>query len=119
MDFITGKTELFDIIEQNQTNLSHLYPPPELVDQSNNAGAFDRDGEFFLVIQAIAGNAAGQDFALFSLEFHQSFGILEINVVDLGFAEPANFRLGRSTAAPSLSFLTLHGNTSYSFFMVC
>jgi len=80
----------------------------QLIDQTDDAGAFDRGAEHLLMIQAGAGDAAGQNLAFFSLEFLQRFGILEVDVFDFGFAETANLRFGRAFAAALSSFSVFH-----------
>ena len=85
-----------------------IYSPYKLVDQSDDAGAFDRDGEHLLVVEAVAGDTTRHDFAVFGLELHKSFSIFEVDVVDFRLAEAADFRFCCAAATGALSFLTLH-----------
>ena len=84
-----------------------ISPHSGLVDQSDDAGTLDRDTEHLLMLQAGAGDAARQDFSLGGLKFLQGFSILEIDIIDFGFAKAANFRLGRLSSAGT-SFLHLY-----------
>jgi hypothetical protein len=56
------------------------------------------------MVEAVSGNAAGHDFAFFGLEFSQSFGVFEIDVVYSGFAKAAAFGFGSLSSAAD-SFL--------------
>jgi hypothetical protein len=58
---------------------------------SEVTGAFNGSCHAALVLQAIAGNAAGENFALFVDELEQEFGVFVINVLDTEFAEAAIF----------------------------
>ena len=56
------------------------------------------------MVEAVSGNAAGHDFAFFGLEFSQSFGVFEIDVIYSGFAKAAAFGFGSLSSAAD-SFL--------------
>ena len=57
------------------------------------AGAFDGGSHAALVLEAVAGDAAGQQFALFVDELNEEIGVFVINVLDAEFAETAVFSL--------------------------
>jgi len=59
-------------------------------------GAFDGCGDAALVFEAVAGNAAGQQFALLVDELEQKIGVFVVNVFDAEFAETAVFSLFQS-----------------------
>jgi hypothetical protein len=82
----------------------------KLVNQRDNAGAFDRNGEHFLVIKASPGDSTRHYFAFFGLEFAQGFGVFEVNIVDFRLAKTAILRLRRRSAA-TLSLRLHHSDT--------
>ena len=53
--------------------------------------AFDGGRHAALVLEAVAGNATGEQFALFVDELEQKVGILVVDVLDPEFAEAAIF----------------------------
>ena len=72
--------------------------------------ALDGDSQIALMLGADTGHPAGHDLAFFGLELGKSLSVLEVNVVDFGFAEAADLGFDLGAATHSGGFSLLHGN---------
>ncbi len=73
--------------------------------------AFDGRGHAALVLQAVAGDAAGQHFTLFIDELEQKLRVFVINVLDAEFAETAIFFVAQSDFRIAEEFYIFSGRS--------
>ena len=64
---------------------------------ADDTGALQGRAEHLLMVQAGAGDAAGEDAAFFGLETAELFPVLEVDVVHVILAESADLRLVGAT----------------------
>jgi len=108
MHFVADPSQTFDIFPENELN-RHRYQLLSGVseNESQNAGSLDGNRQKFLVLEAVAGDAARKNLAAFSLKTAEQFHVFEVNVENLVFAKTA-ILLPHNLAATT-RFLGFHG----------